>query len=51
MVAGAGNDDSTSPFYPAAYPEVLAVAASDEQDKKPVFSNYGPWVDATAPGA
>lgn len=51
VVAGAGNDDSASPFYPAAYTQVLAVAATDLDDKKPVFSNYGPWVDVSAPGA
>lgn len=50
IVAGAGNDDSSSPFYPAAYPEVLAVAATDADDKKALFSNYGPWVDVSAPG-
>ena len=26
IVAGAGNDDSSNPFYPAAYPQELAVA-------------------------
>ncbi len=51
VVAGAGNDDSASPFYPAAYTQVLAVAATDADDKKPVISNYGPWVDVSAPGA
>ena len=50
IVAGAGNDDSASPFYPAAYAEVLAVAATDQADAKAVFSNYGPWVDLAAPG-
>lgn len=50
VVAGAGNDDSVSPFYPAAYPQVMAVAATDADDHKPVFSNYGPWVDISAPG-
>ncbi len=50
IVAGAGNDDSATPFYPAAYPEVLAVAATDADDKKAIFSNYGAWVDVSAPG-
>ncbi len=50
VVAGAGNDDSASPFYPAAYTQVMAVAATDADDKKPVFSNYGQWVDVSAPG-
>jgi subtilisin family serine protease len=50
IVGGAGNDDSSNPFYPAAYPEVLAVAATDANDQKAVFSNYGAWVDVSAPG-
>ena len=50
LVGGAGNDDSGAPFYPAAYPEVLAVAATDNTDQKAVFSNYGAWVDVSAPG-
>ncbi len=50
IVGGAGNDDSGNPFYPAAYPEVLAVAGTDLNDQKAVFSNYGAWVDVSAPG-
>jgi subtilisin family serine protease len=50
IVAGAGNDDSGTPFYPAAYPEVVAVAATDPADQKAIFSNYGAWVDVSAPG-
>ncbi|MFM7172644.1 MAG: S8 family serine peptidase, partial [Caldilinea sp.] len=50
LVGGAGNDDSGAPFYPAAYPEVLAVAATDNTDQKALFSNYGAWVDVSAPG-
>lgn len=50
IVAAAGNDDDATPFYPAAYPEVIAVAATDTADQKTVFSNYGAWVDIAAPG-
>ncbi|MCE7984072.1 MAG: hypothetical protein DYG89_23100 [Caldilinea sp. CFX5] len=50
IVAAAGNDDSVTPFYPAAYPEVIAVAATGATDQKAIFSNYGPWVDLAAPG-
>jgi subtilisin family serine protease len=50
LVAGAGNDDSSAPFYPAAYPEVIGVTATNNADAKALFSNYGPWVDVAAPG-
>ena len=50
VVAAAGNDDSDNPSYPAANEHVLAVAATDRQDKKASFSNYGDWVDISAPG-
>lgn len=50
LVAAAGNDNSTENFYPAAYSNVIAVGATDDQDKKATFSNYGSYLDIMAPG-
>lgn len=50
IAAAAGNDSSTSLFYPAAYDNVISVAAFDEDHKRAPFSNYGSWVDISAPG-
>jgi subtilisin family serine protease len=50
QVAAAGNQASTTPFYPAAYDGVIAVMASDPSDKRPAWSNYGDWCDLLAPG-
>ena len=50
IVAGAGNDGLTTQFYPAAFPNVIAVGAFDEDHRRPSFSNYGNWVDISAPG-
>ncbi len=51
IVAAAGNNNSTTRFYPAAYTNVIAVAATDNSDRKASFSNHGAsWVDVTAPG-
>ncbi len=50
IVAGAGNDGTTAPFYPAAFDNVVSVAAFDEDHRRPAFSNYGSWVDISAPG-
>lgn len=50
LVAAAGNSNTSAPSYPAAYPTVLAVAATDSGDQKAGFSNYGPWIDVAAPG-
>lgn len=50
VVAAAGNSNSSSPSYPAYYSEVLAIAATDNNDVKASFSNYGNWVDLAAPG-
>jgi hypothetical protein len=36
--------------YPSAYDNVLAVASTDQNDTKSSFSNYGSWVDISAPG-
>lgn len=50
LVAAAGNDNSEDPFFPASYPEVLSVGASDQNDHKAGFSNYGSTIDVMAPG-
>ena len=50
---GVGQNNDTSPFYPASYnlPNVVAVAASDQSDNLASFSNYGAAsVDLAAPG-
>lgn len=50
LVAAAGNDRNDQAVYPAAYPEVIAVAATDAWDQRSVFSSYGAHVDVAAPG-
>ncbi|MBI1729866.1 S8 family serine peptidase [Candidatus Acetothermia bacterium] len=49
LVAAAGNKGDRV-LYPAAYPEVIAVAASDKEDGRAWFSNMGPEVELIAPG-
>jgi len=50
IVAAAGNDNVSSQFYPAAFNNVLSVAATQSGDSKASFSNYGSWIDISAPG-
>ncbi|OIU72036.1 S8 family peptidase [Rossellomorea aquimaris] len=50
IVAAAGNDGISTTFEPASYANVIAVGAVDSYDRKASFSNYGTWVDVTAPG-
>lgn len=50
IIAGAGNNDSSIQFYPAAYPEVVAVTAIGPNGTKAYYSNFGSWVELTAPG-
>ena len=50
MVAAAGNDDSDVAIYPGAYTGVICVGASDANDKKANFSNYGSRINIMAPG-
>ena len=52
MVAAAGNDGPCSDCvgYPAAYPEVIAVSATDSNDDLADFSSTGPEVELAAPG-
>src|SRR5678816_2321433 len=51
LVASAGNNNTSAPQFPAAYPGVLAVAATDEVDVKSSFSNYGSYIYVDAPGS
>jgi hypothetical protein len=51
VVASAGNENTAVPQYPAAFPGVLGVAATDLADVKTSFSNYGPRIFVSAPGA
>jgi subtilisin family serine protease len=50
VVAAAGNDASSVPFWPAAETGVIAVSAVDETRAQAWFSNYGSYVDVAAPG-
>ena len=51
MVAAAGNDGQGRVSYPAAYDEeVIAVSATDSDNRLASFSNYGWEIDFAAPG-
>ncbi|MDZ7783487.1 MAG: S8 family peptidase [Halioglobus sp.] len=50
VVAAAGNEAGTDPFYPASYDGVISVSAVDSQRRLASYSNRGPQVDVTAPG-
>lgn len=49
LVAAVGNDNGPVE-YPAKFPVVVAVAATNASDERAYFSNYGPEVDVAAPG-
>ncbi len=50
-VAAAGNDNTSQIFYPAGYDNVISVASTTTNDGKSGFSNYGSWIDVSAPGS
>jgi thermitase len=50
VVAAAGNSGNSSLSYPAAYPEVVSVAATDHNDAKASFSQFNADVEVAAPG-
>jgi len=50
VVAAAGNEEAAV-LYPAAYDDYcLAVTATDYNDTRPEWTNFGPEVDVAAPG-
>ncbi|MGX1321192.1 subtilisin family serine protease [Bradyrhizobium sp. USDA 377] len=51
LIAAAGNAGAKSPpLYPAANPNVIAVSATDQQDKLFSASNRGNYIALAAPG-
>lgn len=50
VVVAAGNDNSSTPDYLGSRGDCIDVAATDDEDIRASFSNYGTWVDVSAPG-
>jgi Subtilase family len=53
VVAAAGNDglDRSPPTYPAVYPHVLTIGATNSSGQVAAFSSLTPTLDLAAPGA
>ena len=52
ITCSAGNEGSNTPVYPAAYnlKGLISVGATTSEDAPARFSNWGDWVDVSAPG-
>lgn len=50
VFAATGNDGASTMMYPASYDHVIAVAATDTNNERAYFSNYGYQTDLAAPG-
>ncbi|MCF7809693.1 S8 family serine peptidase [bacterium] len=50
VLCAAGNENTSAISYPAGYENAIAVAATNSNDRRANFSNYGDWVDISAPG-
>ena len=49
-IAAAGNDNTSQYSFPSDFPSVISVIATDQNDNKAYFSNYGAAKDISAPG-
>jgi gliding motility-associated-like protein len=51
-IFAAGNENTSTPTYtyPTYYDEVVTVAAVNNKGRRAYYSNYGDWVDVSAPG-
>ncbi|MFT6399464.1 MAG: serine protease [Bradymonadia bacterium] len=50
IIAAAGNSGWSMPSFPAAYPNVVAVSATQFDRDTTFYSNYGRYIDIAAPG-
>jgi subtilisin family serine protease len=50
LVSSAGNSNSSAPVAPATCSEVIAVGATGPDNSKASYSNFGSWLDISAPG-
>ncbi len=50
IIAAAGNDGDNGLMYPAAFPGVISVAATNDLGVLASYSNYGTTIDVAAPG-
>ncbi|NET41665.1 S8 family peptidase [Okeania sp. SIO2B3] len=50
IIAAAGNAGQNSASYPARYPHVIGVSATDPTGEKASYSNFGAGIDISAPG-
>ena len=49
-IYAAGNSGTEDDWYPGCYSGCFAVAATNHDDEKSYYSNYGTWVNISAPG-
>jgi serine protease len=50
VVAAAGNQSSSVPFFPASYQGVISVSATNVSGDLAPYSNFGSTIDIAAPG-
>jgi len=50
VIVPTGNNGQELCLYPACFPEVLSVGATDTRDERASLSNWGSYVDLVAPG-
>ena len=49
-IYAAGNDNATGNWYPGCYSGSFSVAATNNKDVRSYYSNYGSWINISAPG-
>ena len=50
VIAASGNENRSTPSYPASYNGVISVSAVNINGTRASYSNYGSYIDVAAPG-
>ena len=50
VIFAAGNNNEDKIYYPGYHPNVMAVGALGPEWKKAAYSNFGQWIEISAPG-